>query len=519
MSQSEKSYRCLYNHEMLILFTTETPYQTYRENVTENQVKGYVRELADTQVDALMCCPTAWRAVLWPSQVDPRWQEEAPGQVEPLPEGDWKYYDKVYWRVRRYMLQGNDPLQVTLNTAREIGIDFFISYRMNDRHYLNQRQCPTHDSFWRNNPGYWIDPTRGSGGNYLIPQVRRRYLDLLTELSERYEADGLELDFQRSPPFFPPDKVDQGRPIMTEFVRDIRNMLTRIGEQRNKKLQLSVRVPYTIDRCLQVGLDPVAWDRDGLIDMVNVSPFFRNTAEIDIEGFKQQITNARVYGELNFNTQGGALPSGYNNNVMRLTTPEQYETTAYAFWKRGADGVSFFNFAYSREHSFHEPRRRELPGLEPPFHVLKHVCDLDYLSSRPKHYCLTPGFGSLPIDLPPGRARSVELHIVDNVTPGTIFNSAMLRIEMTDDCWRIPFQVQVNGKSLQPSNFVGELFTPFSLQALPDMRQVRHFQLPLALLQTGQNRITVRNLSDEVFSNGVPLTWQRLEIALYTDKH
>ena len=57
-------YRCLYNHEMLILFTSQTPYQTYREPVHDDQVRGCVAELAGTGVDALMCCPTAWRAVL-----------------------------------------------------------------------------------------------------------------------------------------------------------------------------------------------------------------------------------------------------------------------------------------------------------------------------------------------------------------------------------------------------------------------------------------------------------------------
>ena len=55
----KREYKCLYNLEMLIPFSSQTPYQTYRENVKDAQIIGYVKELADTQVDALMCCPTA----------------------------------------------------------------------------------------------------------------------------------------------------------------------------------------------------------------------------------------------------------------------------------------------------------------------------------------------------------------------------------------------------------------------------------------------------------------------------
>ena len=53
-----------YNHEMLICFTSQTPYQSYETEVGKEQFRGYVRELAGTGVDILMCCPTAWRLPL-----------------------------------------------------------------------------------------------------------------------------------------------------------------------------------------------------------------------------------------------------------------------------------------------------------------------------------------------------------------------------------------------------------------------------------------------------------------------
>ena len=83
---------------------------------------GFVAELADTQVDALMCCPQAWMTPLWPSEIDRKWQDEAPQQVEPPAEADRRYFDRAYWRIRRYMLQGKDPVALSLAAARHSSI-------------------------------------------------------------------------------------------------------------------------------------------------------------------------------------------------------------------------------------------------------------------------------------------------------------------------------------------------------------------------------------------------------------
>ena len=105
------AYKCIYNHEMLINFTTQTPYQSYDEPVKKGQFIGYIDELKDTQVDAVMCCPLAWRLPTYHSKVNDVWQTWGTEWKAPLPEADWKYFDKVFERVRRYMLSENyeDP--------------------------------------------------------------------------------------------------------------------------------------------------------------------------------------------------------------------------------------------------------------------------------------------------------------------------------------------------------------------------------------------------------------------------
>jgi hypothetical protein len=511
------SYRCLYNHELLILFTSQSPYQSYSENVTDRQAAGFVEELVDTQVDALMCCPQAWMTPLWPSEIDRKWQDEAPAQVEPPAECDRKYFEKAYWRIRRYMLQGKDPVALSLAAARRTGLGFFISYRMNEVHYMRFPASPTHSRFWREHPEYRLhDRTTGAPLNYLVPEVRARYLALLTELAERYDLDGMELDFMRHPTLFPPGREAEGVPVLTEFVGQVRAMLDRVGRERGRRLPLCVRVPRSPQLALDAGMDVVAWDRAELIDMVNASPHFRNVLAVDIAGYKQALVRARVYGEMHFNTQSGRTPDGYCNNINRRTTRRVYETTALSFLDRGADGLSFFNFAYTRDHSFAEPRRRCYPGVEPPFGVLRTILDETHLREQPRHYVIGPGFGDFPFRLAsPSGERTIELHVADRLEDGH-FAQAILRLEAEVPCQCHDLRVTVNGEETTPVPGSGELFRPFSMEALPAPDNLLFYEVPVTALRHGTNRIAVTNHTRGEYAMA-SLTLTGLEIGLYRE--
>ena len=126
-----------YNHELLIGFTTQTPYQSYETEVTPEQFRGYVRELSGTGIDMLMCCPTAWRLPVYRSEVNRVWQTWGPMHKDPNVAADWKYFDRAFHRVREYMVSEayEDPVKISLDTARQVRISPWLSYRMNDHHY------------------------------------------------------------------------------------------------------------------------------------------------------------------------------------------------------------------------------------------------------------------------------------------------------------------------------------------------------------------------------------------------
>lgn len=467
-------HRCLFNHELLIIGTSQTPFQSYEEDITDDQVRGLILELKDTAVDTIMCCPTAWRRNLWFSDVDRHWQEEAPAMKEPHFEHDFKYYEKAYYRLRRYMLKGKDPVALSLEAAHETGKSFFISYRMNDHHYLDSPQNPCHNTFWREHPEYQFMPegavTTQSHGyfNYLFDPVRRYYFQILHELVSRYDIDGLELDFMRSPFFFPDPNT--GRPVMTGFVRSVRQMLDRYAAERKRPLPLCIRVPHEYHRCEQAGLDVSAWAKEQLVDMVNISSYYINDPDLDFAAYRKHMPQALLFGEMHFIVDHGEMPGPYTNNVTRKTSREMYYAMAERYWADGADGLSFFNFDYVRHHHFNEPRRKWIRDSEPPFDVPGAVMDRERLAGLPKHYY----WRANKLRQNPNGMLTLNFSLPANLQ---VYPSAILRIVTEDPYVAQQVDVQLNQHRPTETDGCGELFAPPSHEALYPIQHMRFFRI------------------------------------------
>jgi hypothetical protein len=505
------SYKCLFNHELLFLFTSQTPYQCYAENVGNEQVEGCVRELGDTGVDALMICPQAWMTNLWPSEVDLHWQTRARREMEPLPEQDWKYYEKAYYRARRYLIAGNDPVALSVAAARSAGIAPFLSYRMNEAHYSATVDCPTHSHFWRNHPEYWIAGRRTL--NYLEPEVREYFLSLIFELLDRYEIDGFECDFMRYPECLPKDQIPEGTKVITEFIRAIRGKMDEVGERRQRRLPLCVRVPSSPERALAFGLDVARWVEEGWVQMINATTSFRLSPQVDVEGYRRIAPNAKIYPELHFVTQGGSAPGGFTNNINRKTTAAIYRSTALGFLERGADGISLFNFSYTRDHSFNEPRRKMYPGQEPPFAAIRSLTNPQRLKTGPQHFVFPLNIERPSCPIRDGGHEEIDFHL-----PNCLGSQhAILRLEANESISQLPpFSVSLNGSTLPEMTFHGELFPPLSLEAIPEPPRLRHYRIPLDALRAGKNLLVVDfPLSGYNWGSWGNLILQQVEIALY----
>ncbi len=504
-------YRCLYNLELLILGTAKTPFQDYNAPIQKDTPANYVRQLKGTDVDALMICPTAWKRPLWDSKVDPHWKTEADSIPQPYFTADLKFHEKAYFRLKDYIKQGNDPIATTVQTAKELGIAPFLSYRMNDQHYLKQKDAFVHPKFWRDHPEYWISE-KDRHFDYIHQEVRDYYYALLEELVSGYDIAGLELDFMRSPFYFKPSELAAGREIMTGFVARIRALLDLWGEKRGKRLSLCVRVPCTLSWCEKVGLDVGRWDREGLIDMVNVSSYFISSPCLALKDYKALAPNSAIYGEMHFIIDKTVLLNGFANNCTRKTTKEMYRALAAAFFDQGADGVSFFNFDYARHHFFNEPRRYHLKDGQPPHGVLRGITDIQALAAQDKHYFIGSTYSPLPmindLDLP--------LYLADdNIVKN--FRHCLLRLQTKEPCERLEISARVNGTPVEEITWLGELFPPLSIEGVARPEYVKYYRVPAALLMHGENRIQAANLCDD------PTMWDKraefimVELALYKE--
>jgi hypothetical protein len=482
------NYKCIFNHELLVIVGKKDNNPAY--------IGSFIDKLKDTDVDAIMCCPTMWRTNLYPSEVDPQWKKYTPEQRSPkFPAFD---------RIMAYIHGGGDPVKDTLEACLRNGKDFFISCRMNDQHYVGDLTWPTHNAIWREHPEYWLgdsDAAAAKGGdnvrlfNYLRPEVRDYYFSILQELCANYDVDGVELDFQRFPKFFRDADLPEGRGVMTAFVRRIKTMMDGIGRERGKSLKLCIRIPETLAKCEAAGLDIPEWDKQRLVEMINISSFYVHTIELGIEGFRAATSHAKLYGEMNYLTyQESGSPKG---SGRRYTTFETYRASALNLFHRGVDGLSLFNYDYV-------PADKRLAMAE----GLKRITDLDFLLHASKNYVISSGFGTFPSK----NERTLDLVIPDDTTK-VRFDRAVLRIETRQDCTKLQIGVWLNGEALEPLKHEGtELFPPVSHNsAYPAPEVLKFYMVPLSQIVAGKNMLKISNLDRK---NGT-CELRSMELALY----
>jgi len=480
-------YKCIFNHELLIV--------SHKKGNNRAHIQSFIKKLEHTDVDAIMCCPEMWRTNTFPSEVDPTWKKYKPGQ--PLSKfRSWDY-------MMTYLHAGGDPVKDTLDACRQYGKDFFISYRMNDQHYVTDLEWPCHNDFWRDHPEYWMADSNTSPyrrdrddvrlHNYMLAPVRDYYFSIIQELCTNYDVDGVELDFQRFPRFFRSDEIEAGTEVMTAFVKRLRDMMGRIGSERGKTLKLCVRVPHTIAKCEKAGLDVLGWDAAGLVDMINVSSFYVHTMEMGIEAFQARTTRAKIYGEMNYVTH----QSSKAKFARRYTTFPIYRASALNLFHRGADGLSLFNYDYV-------PGKARLAMAE----GLKRITDVEYLRTMPKDYAVYPGFGTFRAT----NKRTIELVIPDDTTKVT-FDKALLRVETQESCTDLRIGVWLNAAPLQECEHEGvELFPPVAQNVGYASRdKVKFYTVPLDLIICGKNTVKIENLDRGKRSCRL----LSLEIALY----
>lgn len=268
------------------------------------------------QVDCVGWCLDEGNIAAYPSKVIPelqyptllRWRKEGVDIAQRIVEASRRRKREVFWEHR---LNGAD---------RETDVTTPARHPLKEQH----PDWLIVGSWWK--PGLW---------NFAVPEVRKYKVAVLREVAERYDLDGINLDFGRHPPFLPTGQQWEHREALTDFVRQVRLMLQEAADRRGRPFLLSVRVADTVPGCHFDGMDVETWVRQNLVDMVVIGT---RSIQVDLPGFKRITTGSHV--KLYPCIDQHHSPDGYH----AVLAPQFLRGLAANWWHQGADGIATFNF-------------------------------------------------------------------------------------------------------------------------------------------------------------------------------
>ena len=410
-----------------------------------------------------------------------------------------RFPDKTPGAISRYWLQGGDVVGDFVARCADREQTRFVSMRMNHNPFPGKEEN-TASRFTDGLPEESLlgRPPFKCTADWKREDVREHRFTQIREICEKYDLDGFELDFMRYVRYYDCDvtTLEERREITTGFVKRVRELLDRTAKPGQHRW-LSVRIPSEVEPHHTMGLDVQALAEAG-VEVFNLSCYYFSQQQNDLAQICELVPQCAVYQEVTYcssrntvisGTRDGTVPTDVQlrtASVRRLTNEHQIYTTAYLAQKRGAKGLSFFNFVYYRFYDH-----------EPPFHVMSRITDMEWLAEQPQWYfvddhafCYAQSSyrGMLPKEFSEGASHTFSL----DLAPTAILKTGILRLMTVDDSSECKWEVTMNGKPLDAIEFVrNPLPNPYS-EAQGDEKQYACFNCPVECLRDGVNEMDVK---------------------------
>lgn len=266
------------------------------------------------------------------SQVDSIWwcwgemtHAPYPSKILPVMKGDYQ----------KWLKQGLDPIPISIERCRKKHIEAFYSFRIHGGDETESWTLPpvlVEHPEWGIPSPYWPKPWMHF--NFTLKEVRQYKLDIIREVAERYDFDGIEIDWRCGLTTLPVMHAWENRDSLTTFMRSVREMLQQVAKKRGRPFLLAARVPENIEGCHYDGIDVERWVKENLVDVLALGC---KSYDIDLNAFKRltQGTHIKLYPSLDDHHRA----SGYEE-----PTVEMYRGVASTYWQQGADGIYAFNW-------------------------------------------------------------------------------------------------------------------------------------------------------------------------------
>ncbi|MDO5553151.1 MAG: hypothetical protein Q4G68_05270 [Planctomycetia bacterium] len=332
--------------EPMIIYNEDNDhfYNLPPECMTREYVERYFNNYADTKITDYFLCLNGQVASFDSKTLQTVWDE-----ID-------QYENPSRWMANAKLLhdRGVDFYAVGVERCRANGISPWISIRMNDvhcvgvkpRHFRTTRHYEEHPELWRVPDAVEkkISDWNAYAYNYSRKEVRDYYLALVQEVLERYDMDGLELDWMRFGYHLTPGKEREEAVFLTEFVRQARVLTNEASEKRGHPVQLAVRIPQTVETALGLGMDGITWAKEGLIDVMTVSTFLSADFNTPIQQWKDELGDAATTVKIVPATDNGIY--SYAQRRVYTDAALVYGWANTMYWQ-GANAFYLFNYPYT----------------------------------------------------------------------------------------------------------------------------------------------------------------------------
>ncbi|MFC1452686.1 hypothetical protein ACFLSJ_04995 [Verrucomicrobiota bacterium] len=457
--------------------------------LTPSDVEDYVDLVAGTHVTSFFICTNSsmpYYESRYDRSIGCLRPDTLPGDGRHPHEGDnCELYGRNIMALRE---QGTDIVELCVNRARARGMEAFATMRMNDLHFTDPaiRYPPGQGDFWLEHPEYYLaDASLGwhadGALNFAHAEVREHKLNIAREICERFDIDGIELDFMRFPVYFPGGMGEANVPVMTDFVRAARSVTRDVGGRRGRPLELTLRVPPRLDLCRNLGFDPREYVRERLIDFLTIGPFFHDFPTVPVAAFREALGDDAI-----------PIYAAMDHAVVRHGSHGDFRGRAANRHRQGADGIYLFNFFFGWDGT--EPTGLFCAG--PSRDLLNELDGPDLLTSRNKIYSAGYEHGEygmgldfvLPAELASGQSLCVPIETsetAEGMPPQRVL--LFVRAQGLEEC-----AVEWNGASVAP--IADKCLSKQYGQAenVQSGATVDAYDLPPASLRVGTNDVTVR---------------------------
>jgi len=300
---------------------------------------------------------------------------------------------------------GVDWVAECAKACRQRGISAWASFRTNDMHGANSwEECYFNCDVQRNPTtrlkGLSIDHEaplgkETEGSDYAYSETRDYYLEMIREIVQEYDYDGIELDWNRMPLCFNPPASEEQIELLLDWTAQIRALTQKQAKKNGRPYYVAVRCPGRIEHLRTVGIDIVAMAQRDLIDVVIPANQWQMIWDFPVERYRKQFgDNVAIYGSLDnapnwlYCRDKAQTTHGYR---LISADPAMMRGAAASLMANGSEGFETYNFFAPDTRGNH--MGADADKQKSQYSAIAGLDDLSFLQGKEKHYALQTSYG------------------------------------------------------------------------------------------------------------------------------